>query len=149
MCLNLWYHSMFGRNFDKLKTNSALKAVYRVKHHLNWLQIKCHSSGLQKLSCRNNIVTACCLSAGRTAGVCPAFASSAHAAQGRRIARDCPAPSTGSHVIQNKRIWRWYDVVLRALRVAGGLLACRFMRSYAFNILNIPNFLWRLHCAQK
>ena len=29
---------MFGRNFDKLKTNSALKAVYRVKHHLEWLK---------------------------------------------------------------------------------------------------------------
>ena len=83
---------MFGHNIDKLKTNSALKAVYRVKHYLKWLKIKCRSSELQGLSCRNNIVTACCSSAGRTACVCPAFASSPHAAQGMRFARDCPAP---------------------------------------------------------
>ena len=83
-----------------------------MKHHLKWLKIKCRSSELQGLSCRNNIVTACCSSAGRTAGICPAFASSDHAAQGRRIIRDFPAPSTGSHVIQSKRIWRWYNVVL-------------------------------------
>ena len=101
---------MFARNFDKLKTNSALKAVYRVKHHLKWLKIKCRSPELQGLSCRNNIVTACCSSAGRTAGVCPAFSSAA--AQGRRVARDCPAHSTGSHVIQSKCIWRCYDIVL-------------------------------------
>ena len=110
--LHLWYHYMLGRNIAKLKTNSALKAVYRVKHHLKWLKIKCRSSELQGLSCRNNIVTACCWSAGRTTGVCPAFVSSAHAAQGRCVARDCPVPSTGSHVIQSKRIWRWYNVVL-------------------------------------
>ena len=67
---------------------------------------------LQVLSCRNNIVAACCSSAGRPAGVCPAFALSAHAAQGRRVACDCPVPSTGCHVIQSKRIWRWYNVVL-------------------------------------
>ena len=65
---------MFGLNFDKLKTNSALKAVYRVKHLFKWLKIKCRSSELQGLSCRNNIVTACCSSAGRATGVCPAFA---------------------------------------------------------------------------
>ena len=41
---------MFGRNFDKLKTNSALKAVCRVKRR---------SPELQGLSCRNNIVRAC------------------------------------------------------------------------------------------
>ena len=33
-------------------------------------------------------VTACCSSAWRTAGVRLAFASSAHAAQGRRVAHD-------------------------------------------------------------
>ena len=103
---------MFRRNFDKIKTNSALKTVYRVKHHLKLLKIKCRSFELQGLSCRNNIVTACCTNAGRAAGVCPTFASSVHAAQGRRVARDCPAPSTGCHVIQSKCIWRWYNVVL-------------------------------------
>ena len=41
---------MFGRNFDKLKLNSALKAVYRVKHHLKRLKMKCRSSELQRLS---------------------------------------------------------------------------------------------------
>ena len=143
---------MFGRNFDKLKTNSALEAVYRVKHHRKWLKIKCRSPELRGLSCRNNIpantrqwsnvvlmlprrlrrrpniktilgqclvlagiVTACCSSNGRAAGVYPAFASSVHAAQGRRVARDCPAPSTGRYVIQSKRIWRWYNVVLARL----------------------------------
>ena len=60
---------MFGRNSDKLKTNSALKALYWVKHPVS-----------QPVA--------------RAAGVCPAFSSSAHAAQGRRFARDCPAPST-------------------------------------------------------
>ena len=64
---------MFGPNLDKLKTNSALKAVYRVKHHLKLLKIKCRFSVLQRLSCRNNIVAACCLSAGRPAGMCPAL----------------------------------------------------------------------------
>ena len=103
---------MFERNFDKLKTNSALKAVYRVKQHLKWLKSKCCFSRLQGLSCRNNIVAACCSSAGRPAGVCQAFASSAHAAQVRRVVRDCPAPSTGCHVIQSKCILRWYNVVL-------------------------------------
>ena len=86
--------------------------MYRLKHHLKWLKINCRSPGLQGLSCRNNIVTACCLSAGRTVSVCPVFASSAHAAQGRCVTRDCLATSTGSHVIQSKRIWRRYNVVL-------------------------------------
>ena len=52
-----------------------------------------------RVSCRNNIVTVCFSSAWRTVGVSPAFASSAHAAQ-------------GTHIIQSKRIWRWYNVVL-------------------------------------
>ena len=47
--------------------------MYRVQHHLKWLKMKCRSSELQGLSCRNNIVTACCSSAGRTACVCPVF----------------------------------------------------------------------------
>ena len=97
---------MFGRNFDKLITNSALKAVYHVKHHLKQCKIKWRFSELHGLSCRNNIVTACCSSAGRAAGECPTFASSGHAAQGERVARDYPASSTGCHVIQSKRIWR-------------------------------------------
>ena len=104
---------MFGRNFDKFKKKSALKAVHRVKQHLKWyLKMQCRFSVLQGLSCSNIIVAACCSSAGRPAGVCPAFASSAHAAQGRLVARDFTAPSTGCHVIQSKRIWRWYNVVL-------------------------------------
>ena len=103
---------MFWRSFDKLKTNSALETVYRVKHHLKWLKIKCRFSELQGLSCRNNIVTACCSSAGWPTRVCSACALNAHAAQVRRVARDCPAPSTGSHVIQSKRIWRWYNFFL-------------------------------------
>ena len=85
---------MFTRNFDKLKTKFARQAVYRVKHHLKLLKIKCRFSELQWLSCRNNIVTAMQL---------------------------------------HERWW------------SGGLLACTCMRSYAFNILNIPNFLRRLH----
>ena len=85
---------MFGLNFDKLKTNVALKAVYQVKNHLKRLQIKCRSSEFQELCCRNNIVTDCCSSAGRTGGVFPVPASSAHAAHGRRLACDCPASST-------------------------------------------------------
>ena len=32
----------FGLNFDKLKTNFAIKAVHRVKNHLNWLKLKCY-----------------------------------------------------------------------------------------------------------
>ena len=28
------FDNMFERNFDKLKTNSAHQAMYRVKHHL-------------------------------------------------------------------------------------------------------------------
>ena len=103
---------MFGSNFDKLKTNSALKAVYRVKHDLKWLKMKCRSPELQGLSCRNNIVAACFSSAGRTAAVCLAFVSSAHAAQGRCVAHDCPALLTSSHVIQSKRILRWYNFFL-------------------------------------
>ena len=31
---------MFGLNFDKLKTNFALKAVYRVKNHLKIIKNK-------------------------------------------------------------------------------------------------------------
>ena len=77
--------------------------------------IKNESSELQGLSCGGNIVIACCLSAGRTAGVCPAFHSSAHAVQGRRVARDCLAPSTGSHVIQSKPIWLSASYVLLAV----------------------------------
>ena len=73
---------MFGRNFDKLKTNSALKAVYRVKQHHELLKLKCRSPELQGLSSRNNIDTACCSSAGRAAGVFTACAYSAHAVQG-------------------------------------------------------------------
>ena len=45
---------MFGRNLDKLITNSALKAMYRVKHHPKRLKLKRRSSELQGLSCRNN-----------------------------------------------------------------------------------------------
>ena len=66
------------------KTNSALKAMCRVKHHLEWLKIKCHFPELQGLGYINNIVTACCSSAGRTA--CPAFAWSAHARRHQRAA---------------------------------------------------------------
>ena len=35
----------------------------------------------------------------------------------------------------------------RTLRVSGDLLACTFMRTYAFNIYT--QLLWRLHCALK
>ena len=103
---------MFKCNFDKRKTNSVLITAHRVKHLFKWLKIKCRSPEHQVLSCRNNIVPVCFSSAGRTAGVCSAFASSAHAAQSMRVARDCTAPSTGSHVKQSKRIWRWHNVVL-------------------------------------
>ena len=72
---------MFVRSFNKIKTNSALEAVYRVQHHLKWLKIKCRSSELQGLSCRNNIVTPCCSSAGRTSCVC--FERSCSAEQAR------------------------------------------------------------------
>ena len=34
---------MFGGDPDKLLTNSAFKAVYRVKHHLKLLKLKCRS----------------------------------------------------------------------------------------------------------
>ena len=104
---------MFVSNFDKLKTNSALKAVYHVKHHLKWLKINCWFPELQGLSFRNNMVTACCSTAGRTAGVCPTFASIAQRSCSAGQVR-CPLlpGALNGHPCDTKRIWRWYNVVL-------------------------------------
>ena len=132
---------MFGRNFEKLKTNSALNAVYRVKHNLKWLKIKWRGLVLQGLTCRNNIVAACCSSAGRPAGVCPAFFRALVQRRAGVLPATAPRP---------ERAAMWYksnvfvvDITLfqRALRVSGGLLVFTSMRSYAFNISNTPTQL--------
>ena len=81
-----------------------------MKHHLKWLKMKCRSPEVQGLSCRNNIVTACCWIAGRTAcwrlpNVCFQRACSA----GQAL---CPRLPGALNRILSKRIWRWYNVVL-------------------------------------
>ena len=140
---------MFGRNFDKLETNSALKAVYRVKHHLKWLKIKCRFSELQGLSCRNNKVTACCSNCRRPSVW---FERSHSAGQARCIAHDCSAPSTGCYVIQSKRIWRWYSVVLARPTSPAGIwnsVNGYFLDKLVLEKIDIKVFLQLSRCSLK
>ena len=97
---------MFGRNFEKLKKNSALKAVLRVKHCLKFRSLE-----LQWLSCRNHIVTDCCSSAGRTTGRRVLAQRLLRALMQRSTGCRGALPATARRpqrtiMIQSQRIWR-------------------------------------------
>ena len=127
---------MFWLTFYKAKTFSALSQLHRVKHHLEWPNIKIYrSSELWGLSCRNNKVTACCWITGWTTGVRPAPAPNAHVPQGSRAAYECGLPDAfnvqpcytkQTYVVAF--IWRCSSA---PLCVFGGILVCTLISIFS------------------